>query len=736
MSGAYRKLIFRGALPEPEEQQPAAVLATAQQYQREPSPSMDEALDLYSDESIAQLEVRPEHTGARHRRLPEDVPVDAPKSPIFPEPLNWTYQGYIVHARTAPHRGGSGVALGNAPPQAVSYASDGRAAEQPAAEQQLCLFNVIVAFEWHPSADDLRRMQWAFRRASDFLYDVTDGRMAFGQVVFGGPDLLEYADIQVFASSRLHPRAWVDGLHNPDKYTPIRLGRGMWPSRNGVAIPWNEPEGYRTIIHEWAHYALGLRDQYFERRGLVGAHTAGAAHASAQLLVAARASEIPAFTVVLGRQTSGSESIMATLEGTSELVPRTNGTRPARKEHEWQQIEARFPWLNGPDRPLEGPGRLPLPLPQFRRAGELTAVAPDPTLVLRRADLPPGLAPERFSVYLLRERGGAVERIIAQGGPDARFADDGLALYGVHENDRLVLVGTDQEERPVVYSTTVTRCNAQDQEELCLNNWGDAVTPHPLPVIDVIPGKLARDAGKKAGTTARVSVRVSVSGAGQTLPEHGEVWLLPAGQPPLDGRPLDRQPDDRAPSWSTDVHDVTTLDGHVLVRWDNKLMIAGYSHGGNPPSSTPANAPPITAGSSDGTVMLFFDEGSPGRNDSYSEVKVATVTACGALGAPPHPQARPWGPPVSLGANAALPGHLCPTLLLRYEQPGERELLTGDLLVCRLEGHSWAPQPTYLRAGTTLAAMPLTAETAGRLLADELAEPRVERYQLYWVPRT
>jgi len=195
-------------------------------------------------------------------------------------------------------------------------------------------------------------------------------------------------------------------------------------------------------------------------------------------------------------------------------------------------------------------------------------------------------------------------------------------------------------------------------------------------------------------------------------------------------------PGDQAASWSSPTLDVSSLDGFVLVRQGRALGIVGYSHGGNPPSSTPANAPPISAGSSDSSVMLFFDEDASGQHDDYSRIKVVTTLHCGARGRFPHPAARPLGESASLGANAALPAHLSPTLLLRYEQPGERELLSGDVLVCRLVDGVWSAMPTYLRPGATVAAMPMTAATAGSLLAEHTTELRVERFQTFWVPRS
>src|SRR5262249_48692008 len=253
--------------------------------------------------------------------------------------------------------------------------------------------------------------------------------MAFGQVVFGGPELMDAADIQIMASNRLHPRSWVSGLHVASKYMPILAGRGIWHRYNHVTIPWDEPEAYRTLIHEWGHYALDLRDEYLESRQID--HSPHSSDGALQSLM-----------VVIPNKTLSSTSIMATLEGTSELVPKMSGTSAKRKSEEWTAIKNRYPWLNPSPSSLEGPGRLPLPLPRFHRLGALSesmeaqlwsgATARQAhtqrkeDLVLRR--FPQDLRLDRCWVYILSGMTSGQphpNRIIAQGVVDARSGDDG-----------------------------------------------------------------------------------------------------------------------------------------------------------------------------------------------------------------------------------------------------------------------------------------------------------------------
>ncbi len=76
---------------------------------------------------------------------------------------------------------------------------------EPLIQPYVYLFNIIVALEWQPGVRYMRQLRAAFRRASDFLYDATDGYMAFGQVLFGGPELMDCADIQIMASRSFAP---------------------------------------------------------------------------------------------------------------------------------------------------------------------------------------------------------------------------------------------------------------------------------------------------------------------------------------------------------------------------------------------------------------------------------------------------------------------------------------------------------------------------------------------------
>jgi len=575
------------------------------------------------------------------------------------------------------------------------------------APYSICLFSLIVALEWAPSLADLDQLEWTFRRASNFLFDVTDGRMAFGQVVFGGPEFMHCADIQVMASTRFSPRSWVNGLTEKEKYLPIRLGRGQWHKNNHVTIPWDEPEGYRTIVHEWGHYALGLLDEYLETHFVSRPSEASLADMSAHHLIRGM------HTLVIPRISLTTESIMETTEGTSELVAHTGGGVVTRKDKEWQKILERYPFLKPPERPLEGPGELPLPLPSYHRLVEPV----DDELVL--ADLPKGIDLDHCWVYLLKGTPAAPRHIIPQGTLDARVPENGFRLLGAVPGDTVVFISKDNRGRPIVVQGVVQEEQRHGETCAVVKPW-IAATPTTFPMIDVQPGRAEP-------TDQQAEVRVRVSSFDKHPPE--QVWLFPLGQVDEELTPLDMA----SPDWTSALRKVSTLDGHVLLTWEGgkQFVICTFSQGGGPETNSPHSPPTITAGSAEGNVMVFFEDKD--RRNDYSTTRLVTTLVHGVVDKlEKGVEARSYA--FSLAGNEPLPLDLHPTLIIFYDQDAERA--GGDLLIYRhTEDDGWQAMPTYLPQGSSFAAMPLNAETAPELISFDPAGKHVERYRLYWTPR-
>jgi hypothetical protein len=590
-------------------------------------------------------------------------------------------------------------------------------------QEYLYLFNVLVALEWQPDQAYLEQLKTAFRRASDFLFDVTDGWMAFGQVVFGGAELMDAADIQIVASSRVLPRSWVGAMHPEkqyqydEKYMPIRIGRGLWNDNRRGIIPWDEPEGYRIIVHEWGHHALKLTDEYLEKR---------------QVLLPTRARQPGAAdqppspaTIVTLKVPTTSDSIMATTEGTSELYTT-----------QWPSLHTLYPRMparHTRSQVRPGPGRLPVALPHFRgldAAGDLLSGAKASRKsfpawgeagLAGQFGLPKEIQLDRCWVYVLK--GISSDRpyptqVIAQGTLEARTAVAPFALHGAASRDMLVLIAEQRDHAPIVLSAVVA-----DGNELA---WRRA-TPPAFPAIDVVPEPVAPN-------EPRARLRVRLDNAGQPP---AQVCVFPLGQAP--GYQVTSLAGPYGASWLSAPQDVPTLDGHVLVRWqDGSMLISSFSQGGDGPNSgSPYPANPMNAGSTDGNALLFMYKDDP-KDRPPNDVKVVTTVAHGLAGAPAGGRERSYT--FSIAANRTLPSEFHPTLIMYYDQPGEQDdgapASAGDLEICRRTSDgAWEPLPTYLPPRFRFAVAPLDGQTGGTLMADGSGEPRVEYYKVCWVPR-
>lgn len=154
----------------------------------------------------------------------------------------------------------------------------------------LIVYNVAASLEWVPEegssyAADLKE---GLRRASAYLADLTDGYMVFGPVtIFTGGHNWEGSDLRFQAANDLRPSAFAGGIVSqtmtyepPSPPAPNRglqliyrpaavfLGRG-WDRYGDTNSRWQDSDGYRTLVHEWAHYALFLYDEYQRRDGHV-----------------------------------------------------------------------------------------------------------------------------------------------------------------------------------------------------------------------------------------------------------------------------------------------------------------------------------------------------------------------------------------------------------------------------------------------------------------------------------
>ena len=130
-------------------------------------------------------------------------------------------------------------------------------------DDPLVLFNLVVSIEWDADIAYTQQISRAIRFTSDYLYDISDGQMAFGQAtIYDNGMHWADADVQISTKNIVRPHAYVGGITSSDKSHVMRVGRA-WDGNSGNEGPWDEPDGFRTLAHEFGHYALHLYDEYF-----------------------------------------------------------------------------------------------------------------------------------------------------------------------------------------------------------------------------------------------------------------------------------------------------------------------------------------------------------------------------------------------------------------------------------------------------------------------------------------
>ena len=148
----------------------------------------------------------------------------------------------------------------------------------------LVLFNVVASVAWNVEVSYLQQLEAGMQDASAYLYDLTDGRMAFGSVrIFKAGENWNGADLRILAANDYRPAAYVGGIvpkpieyHSPvtnvifaPSSAEIYFGRHWngFDASNAITGTWSQTAAYRTIVHEWAHYALFLYDEYQQTTG-------------------------------------------------------------------------------------------------------------------------------------------------------------------------------------------------------------------------------------------------------------------------------------------------------------------------------------------------------------------------------------------------------------------------------------------------------------------------------------
>ncbi len=134
-------------------------------------------------------------------------------------------------------------------------------------------YNLVASVEWDADLAYLSGLQDEFRQMSNYLYDVSDGQIRLDTVgIYDNKANWIDADVHILANNEFGPVSGFRGITSPTAdpiqmprkwFYPISTCRDSSYRRHPLGIVY--PNNYRTIAHEFGHFALGFGDEYRDR---------------------------------------------------------------------------------------------------------------------------------------------------------------------------------------------------------------------------------------------------------------------------------------------------------------------------------------------------------------------------------------------------------------------------------------------------------------------------------------
>ncbi len=147
-------------------------------------------------------------------------------------------------------------------------------------ENPFMLFNLDVSLEWDARNDPayLSNLEQDLRRASEILYDLSDGQAALGDVqIHQAKEGWNDADIVIYASNSIRPNANLGGIVTQgitETATSPPTANAYIPGQIRIGATWNRfgntngtlgEDWPRVLAHEMGHYMFYLLDNYLGR---------------------------------------------------------------------------------------------------------------------------------------------------------------------------------------------------------------------------------------------------------------------------------------------------------------------------------------------------------------------------------------------------------------------------------------------------------------------------------------
>ncbi|HSH05619.1 MAG TPA: FG-GAP-like repeat-containing protein [Anaerolineae bacterium] len=302
----------------------------------------------------------------------------------------------------------------------------------------LILFNLDVSLEWDARQDGLYLDELAanFERASEILYDATNGQAALGRVtVLQAKEGWAEADVVIYAANNIRPAASVGGVViTPtndmisatavitDAYLPGQVQMGPTWNRFGNPNTNLGDDWPRVLAHELGHFLLYLPDNYL---GLDGEGNLIPTDCYGSLMTDPYPDEYSEFLT----ETDWVGDCLQT------VAEQTTGRT------DWETIRTYYPWLNTYYEPLAGPTILPLAVTEveIREPAVADNTLAAPFFTLRNNAGQPIFVPNgQGSGYLFKLNGTATlvdDYVLALGTP----VGDQMQARGAAPGDRLCI---------------------------------------------------------------------------------------------------------------------------------------------------------------------------------------------------------------------------------------------------------------------------------------------------------
>ena len=126
-------------------------------------------------------------------------------------------------------------------------------------------WNLLVCLNWNADSGYIGKLKTGFKKASNYLYDVTDGQMKLGNIdvrknVGAGDALWNDADIQI-TNDKQWPCSDVFGVTAAGCHVYLPK---LFDGNSRTSGDPDKSNYHRTIVHELGHYLLSFYDEYID----------------------------------------------------------------------------------------------------------------------------------------------------------------------------------------------------------------------------------------------------------------------------------------------------------------------------------------------------------------------------------------------------------------------------------------------------------------------------------------